>query len=238
MNKKITTLVLLSLSGAMALTGCQSIQDQMGAKLAEGIINSSTNGEVKVNFDDLKNGKMTIKTKDGTIQTSSDGADGGALKMTDENGKTLVDASADGKNVVIKDASGKSVITADDKSLTVTDETGKTATMSGDSGDKRPADVPADLPTLDNGADFSYFSYSGTTSVTYKVVDKDFKAVCAKQIASVEGAGWTKDAEGFSIEGSDSIMKAYVKNNENLTLTCGLNDMETTIGLQKTAKAA
>ena len=45
------------------LTGCQSVSDQIGKKMAEGIVNQATNGQVKI--DDKGNGNMTIKTKDG-----------------------------------------------------------------------------------------------------------------------------------------------------------------------------
>lgn len=201
MNKKIAIVALMSLSAGVALSGCQNLQDQMGAKLAEGIINSSTNGEVKVNFDDLKNGKMTVQTKEGTIQMTGDETDGGgSIKMTDASGKTT--------------------------------------TYEGNAGGSRPADVPADMPTLDNGTDFGYFNYNGMVSVTFKVADKEFKAVCQKEMAAVESAGWKVDSEGMALEASDTILKAYVKGNENLALTCGLNDGETTIGLQKNVLAS
>ena len=51
----------------LALTGCQNLTDQIGTKFAESVINSSTKGEVKVNLDDLKNGKINVTTKDGTV---------------------------------------------------------------------------------------------------------------------------------------------------------------------------
>jgi hypothetical protein len=88
MKKKIAVLAVMSLSAGVVLAGCQSIQDQMGSKLAEGIINSATNGEVKVNLADVKNGKMTLQTKDGTVQLAGDGTNGGTVNITDASGKT------------------------------------------------------------------------------------------------------------------------------------------------------
>lgn len=201
MNKKIAVLAFMSLSAGVVLAGCQSLQDQMGAKLAEGIINSSTNGQVKVNLNDLNNGKVTVQTKDGTVQLAGNATDsGGTLNMTDASGKTV--------------------------------------TYKGNSGDSRPADVPADMPTLDNGGEFAYFTVNGMTSVTFKVNNNDLKTVCQKEMSLLEGAGWTVDAAGTTIETSDAIYKSYVKGNEDLTVTCGLDSDQSTIALQKTTKTS
>ena len=163
------------------------------------------------------------------------GENGGSLTMTDKDGTTVMNASGDSSTLVVKDASGKTVVNATDKGVVMTDENGKTATYSADSNGNKPAGIPADLPTID-GSNFNFFTYSGTTSVTFEVADANFKSVCQKQIAVTEGAGWTADANGMTIEGSDTILKAYVKGNETLALSCGLNDGKTTLGLQKLTK--
>lgn len=197
MNKKIAVLALMIVSAGVVLSGCQSIGDQMGSKLVEGIINSSTNGEVKVNLDDVKNGKVTLQTKDGAVQIDGDG-DSGSFEFTGANGEK--------------------------------------ATIKGNSGSTRPADAPADMPSLDNASDFAYFTITGMTSLSFSVADKDLKSVCQKEMSALEGVGWTADASSFSLESSDGVMKSYVKGIENLIVTCGSDGDRSTVALQKTTK--
>ena len=54
--------------GVLLLAGCQSITDQIGKKVAEGVIGQAVGGDVKI---DEKNGAMTIKTKDGEANIGS-----------------------------------------------------------------------------------------------------------------------------------------------------------------------
>lgn len=100
MNKKIVAggLVLIS----FGLVGCQNMTDQLGSKIAESVINSSTKGEVKVDLDDLQNGKINVTTKEGTIAVNG-GENGGSLIMTDKNGSTT-SYKADSGNVRSEDA--------------------------------------------------------------------------------------------------------------------------------------
>jgi hypothetical protein len=93
MNKKV---LLVGTLAALTLAGCQNLEEQIGSKIAEGIINTASKGEVKVDFEDLQKGKINVTTKEGTISMTG-GEDGGTLKMVDPSGKTIVDASgADG----------------------------------------------------------------------------------------------------------------------------------------------
>lgn len=192
MNKKI---LLAGVITVFVLAGCQNVEDQIGSKLAEGIINSASNGEVKVSIDDLQNGKINVTTKDGTM--SIDGSDnGGSMKITDKEGKT--------------------------------------STITSSEGETRPAGAPSDLPSPDGARDFNSFSYDSMTSLTYALDGEDLSGNCAKIQGLVESAGWTVDKDGFNFETSDSISKNYANNEAKLSVMCGLNDGQTTIGLQKT----
>lgn len=218
MNKKVLVVGALA---ALAMAGCQNMTDQLGNKLAESMINSATNGEVKVNINDLQNGKINVTTKEGTISMSGDD-DGGSLKMTDKDGK------------VVMDANGK------DGSLVVNDSNGNTSTFTAGDSAGRPGDAPADMPTLDGGTDFSTVKL-GADSITmvYKVSDKDMKAVCDKQTAALTGAGWTSDSNSFSLESSDGIMRNYTNADHMLILSCGPGDGEgVSVTLQKNKKTA
>lgn len=93
MNKKM---ILAGAATMAILSGCQNLEDQMGAKLAESLINTATNGEVKVTIEDLEQGKMNITTKEGSI--SLDGTEGGGqFKITDETGKSSTFQSGEGE---------------------------------------------------------------------------------------------------------------------------------------------
>lgn len=52
----------------MLLAGCQSVSDQIGKTVAEGVIGQAVGGDVKI---DEKSGNMTIKTKDGEASVGS-----------------------------------------------------------------------------------------------------------------------------------------------------------------------
>lgn len=218
MNKKV---LILGAVAMVAMAGCQNVTDQLGNKLAESVINSATNGEVKVNINDLQNGKINVTTKEGTISMSGD-ENGGSLKMTDTSGKVVVDAN------------GK------DGSLVVNDSEGNTSTFSAKDSGGRPSDAPADMPTLDGGTDFSTVKL-GADSLTmiYKVAEKDLKTVCDKQTSALMGAGWKSDEDSFNFEGSDGIMRNYINGEYMMILSCGPGDGEgTTVTLQKNKKAA
>lgn len=233
MNKNIIAVVAV---GAVALAGCQNVTDQLGNKMLEGVINSSTNGEVKVNLDDLKNGKIDIKTKDGNI-TMDGNENGGSLKMTDASGNTVMDANGKDGTFTVKDEKGNVVMKGDENSVEMTGDDGKKVTMTGGSGDTRPANAPSDLPSLDGGSDFALFTAGDMTSMTFKTGSTDLKGICDKQTALVEGAGWAKSSSGFNIETSDTIVKNYEKDGMSLMMSCGnpsgVAGGEITVGLQK-----
>lgn len=218
MNKKV---LILGAVAMVAMAGCQNMTDQLGNKLAESMINSATNGEVKVKIDDLQNGKINVTTKDGTISMSGD-ENGGMMKMTDKDGK------------VVMDANGK------DGSLVVNDSKGNTSTFTSGNTSGRPSDAPADMPTLDGGSDFSTMKLGAdSTTMVYKLSDKDMKAVCDKQTTALTGAGWTADTNSFNFEGSDGIMRNYMQGDYMMILSCGPGDGEgTSVTLQKNKKSA
>lgn len=234
MNKK---LLAAGLMAGVVLAGCQSITDQLGTKLAESVINSSTKGEVKVNLDDLKNGNINVTTKEGTM-TVNGNDNGGKLTVTDKSGKTVVDANGANGAFSIKDESGKEVLKGDQNSVSVTDEKGETSTYKSTSGATRPADAPADLPTLDNGQDFGLFTVSDMTSLNYSVNSADLKGICDKQTEALTGAGWAATKDGFNVETEDSIARNYDKDGFTLLEACGVSDGQVTIALQKNKKTS
>lgn len=213
MNKKL--LIAGSLT-VLILAGCQNLTEQITKKVAEGVINASTNGEVKVNMDDLQKGKITVTTKEGTINMTGN-EQGGKVTMTDKDGKTLINASGD------------------ENSVTVTDEKGG-ATFQSESGEQRPASVPAELPSLPNGYDFGFFTVNELGSLSFSVKSTDLKAVCDQEALLVEAAGWQNDSDAFSGESSESVFKNYLKGDLAMTLTCVKNDSYITVALMETKK--
>jgi len=213
MNKN---LLLAGAITALVFTGCQNVQDQLGNKIAESVINTASNGQVKVNIDDLNKGKMDITTKDGSIALNGNNGSG---------------------NFTVTDNSGKTVVKADANSTTITDDKGNVGTFKGGDGAGRPADAPADMPSLDGATDFNYFNYSGMTSLTFAMTDENLKGYCDQLTAKIEAAGWTAAKDALSYEGADSITKTYAKDNDNLTVMCGLSDGKTTLVLQKSVKS-
>jgi hypothetical protein len=233
MNKNIIAAVAV---GALTMAGCQNVTDQLGNKMLEGVINSSTNGEVKVNLDSLKDGKIDIQTKDGNI--SLDGTEnGGSLKMTDSSGNTVLDANGTDGSFTVKDDKGNVVMEGDKDSVVMTGDDGQKVTMTGGSGEARPANAPADLPSLEGAKSFGLFTVGDMTSMTFETGSTDLKGVCEKQTALVEGAGWKKSEQGFNIETSDTIVKNYEKDGMSLMMSCGnptgTPGGEITVGLQK-----
>lgn len=196
MNKKILVAGLLA---GVTLAGCQNLTDQLGSKIAESVINSSTNGQMKVNLDDLENGKVNVTTKEGTIAVNSSEGSG---------------------------------------SVTMTDASGKTTTVNTDSGSGRPADAPADMPSVSEGQKFAYFTVMGATSLTFSVPSGDIKAVCDKQTDLITAAGWKVSTEGYSLETTDTITRNYDNATDNLMLVCGQNDPGISVALQKTKKGS
>lgn len=238
MNKKV---LILGAVAMVAMAGCQNVTDQLGNKLAESMINSATNGEVKVNINDLQNGKINVTTKDGTISMSGDD-NGGTLKMTDKDGKVVMDANGKDGSLVVNDGTGKNMMKVDgDKdSWTMTDDKGNTSSIVGGDSASRPSDAPADMPTLEGGTGFTTMKLGAdSTTMVYKVSDKDIKAVCDKQTAALTSAGWTADSNSFNFEGSDGIMRNYVQGDFMMILSCGAGDGEdVSVTLQKNKKTA
>jgi hypothetical protein len=197
------------------------------------MIESSSGGKVKI--DDLSSGKMKIQTEDGVMEINGN-ENGGTLKMTDKDGKVVnLDANKDGMSV--KNEKGEEVMKVSGDTMTVKGDDGKNVSMTAKSGDARPDGIPADMPTLAEGTNYGWFMMGEMGSASYTVESADFKGTCSKQKALVEGAGWAA-ADGLSMEGTDTVIKTYAKGDQSLMVSCGLNDGKTTIGLQKSKKAA
>jgi hypothetical protein len=232
MNKKILVAGALA---ALTLSGCQGLEDQIGNKIAEGIVNTASNGEVKVKFDDLEKGKFNVETKDGTIAV--DGTDnGGNFKMTDASGKTVLEGTGDGKSVVIKDETGKEVMKSDENSFSVTDKEGNTTTVQG--GDGRPADAPADMPSPSGANDFSFYNSDAIVSLSYMVPNAELRTVCDDVKGMIESAGWTASTTGMHSEEGDNILRPFEKSGYTLMEMCSLTDNVPDISLQKMKKSS
>ena len=63
MKNKSLVIGMATLMAVSMLSGCQSVQDQIGKKLAEGAMSKMAGGDVKI---DDKTGSVSIKTKDGS----------------------------------------------------------------------------------------------------------------------------------------------------------------------------
>lgn len=200
-----TKFVLACALTGVVLVGCQSAEDQLGEKFAEGIINSATGGEVSVDIKDLEAGKIDIKTADGVMSIDGSEDGDGSFKMTDSSGKTLIDASS-----------------ADNK-ITITDDTGKTVTATAGSSENRPAGVPEDLPSLPEASSFDFINVGEMESLSYSVGGTDAKVACEKQSALVEGAGWTVDPDFYLFESAESVLKSYLKDDKKMTLSCNVD---------------
>lgn len=201
MNTKF--LMVCALTG-IVLVGCQSVEDQLGEKFAEGIINSATGGEVNVDIKDLESGKIDIRTADGvmSIDGSEDGE--GSFKMTDSSGMTLIDANTE------------------DNKITITDDTGKTVTATAGSSENRPAGAPEDLPSLPDALSFDFINVGEMDSLSYSVAGTDAKVACEKQSALVEGAGWAVDPDFYLFESEESVLKSYLKDDKKMVLSCNV----------------
>ena len=234
MNEKI---LLVGAAALVIMAGCQNTGEQLGAKMAEGLINSATGGEVKVNFDDVKNGNINVTAKDGgTLSLSGDGTSGG-VKVIDSSGKTMMEASGDEKGFTMKDESGKTIVSGNENSMTVSGKDGKT-TYKSDTGNSRPADAPADMPSLDGANNFTYLGLDGMVSLIFKVDNSDLKATCNKETALLMAAGWKASSSGFSMETSDSIITNYEMGGNMMSLSCNTYEGNVTVALQKTKKSS
>ncbi len=220
---------------ALTLSGCQNLEDQIGSRIAEGIINSAGGGDVKVKFDDLEKGKFNIETKEGTI--AIDGSEeGGSFKMTDETGKTLVEGSgADGK-LVMRDETGKEVLNGDEDSMTFTDKEGNVSSFAG--GEGRPADVPSDMPSPSGANEFNFYNSDAIVSLNYMVPNVELKTVCDQVKSMIESSGWTVATTGMHSEDADNIIRPYEKSGFTLLQSCSLTDNVPEISLQKMKKSS
>jgi hypothetical protein len=237
MKNKVLLVGAVGVMAAEMLSGCQSLEEQIGNQIAESMINSASNGEVKVDFDALQNGKINIQTPDGNI--TMDGSDaGGGVKITDNSGKTLVTANSDGNSLVVKDDAGKEVMTIDDSKMTVKGDNGETTTVSSTGGAARPAEVPSDLPSLNNGSEYGFVNYGESMqALSFMVDSNDLKATCDGQAKLLVDAGWGADTSGMSMESAEGVIKSYTKDSNVLVMTCAAGgDGEVSVMLSKSAK--
>jgi hypothetical protein len=80
--KNSTKAVVLTFVGAsFVLSGCQSVTDQIGQKIAETAIESASGGQVKL---DSNNGKINLKTEDGDVSMDLNSTGDGVNIKTNE----------------------------------------------------------------------------------------------------------------------------------------------------------
>lgn len=201
MNTKI--LLACALSGVL-LVGCQSMDDQFAKQIAEGVINSATDGKVDVDMKDIESGKFNIKTDDGVISIDGSKDGKGNFKVVDKSGKTLMEANEA------------------DKKVKITDDTGKTMTASAGESDTRPAGIPDDLPSSPEATNFNFMNIGDMDSLSFSIDGKDAKSACEKQGAMIDKEGWKVDPNFDVIESEKSVLKGYLKDGKQMTLGCNV----------------
>ena len=211
MSKKF---LVIGLTGVVMLTGCQSISDQIGKQIAKTVVEQGSGGKVKI--DDLDQGKVKIQTSDGTMELSGNGNNGG-LKITDNSGKEVLNATGTGQ----------------DGKVTINGQNGQIAVY-GNNGATRPTDSPADLPSLDGATNFSLVVIGSNITLGYDLLNNtDLKGTCQKQVDLLTAKGWTASKTNLSFESDTSMMKNYTNADQNLLLTCGVSEGKVSIALSK-----
>jgi hypothetical protein len=120
--------------------------------------------------------------------------------------------------------------------MTVSGSDGKT-TYKSDTGNSRPVDAPADMPSLSGANNFTYLALDGMASLIFKVDNSDLKATCNKETSLLMAAGWKVSSSGFSMETSDSIITNYEMGGNMMSLSCNTYEGNVTVALQKTKKS-
>ena len=76
-------IAVLASAGLVAMVGCRRASEKLSAKIIEKAIEKNSGGEAKV---DIKNGKVSVRTKDGEFESTT----GGEAKMRIQGGEVRV----------------------------------------------------------------------------------------------------------------------------------------------------
>lgn len=174
MKNSAKVLMVTFVGASFVLSGCQSVTDQIGQKIAETAIENASGGQVKM---DSNNGKLNIQT---------------------EKGNVTMDLNTTGDGINIKTSEG-------DVSFT--------------GGDKRPAGVPADLPSPDEASGFSWYGSSEGGVLSFSLKTVDYMDVCDRQSALLTAAGWVEKKD-VSMQFGETLTKAYDKSSDTVTVMC------------------
>lgn len=230
MNKKF---IIIGSLLVVTLAGCQNIADQMTKKLVEGVVNTASEGEVKIDLKDLEKGQFSLTTKEGVMDFSGD-ENGGSMKVTDGSGKVIMDASSDGSNVVVNGEDGKALIngvTGEDGNFNIINEDGSNLMISSGENADRPKNVPDDMPSLNNGKDFAFMNIGENQMLTYTIKDSDYLKVCEQQIELLNAKGWEKASVGFNVTGDNLQMSTMTQGERNMSITCSAESENVRVNL-------
>jgi hypothetical protein len=124
-------------------------------------------------------------------------------------------------------------MSGDQNKVTVKGDNGETAVY-GKNSDTRPADAPAELPSLDGAKNFSLVVIGDNKTLGYDLDSTDLKGTCQKQIDLLLSNGWVStDSKNFTFATDTSMLKSYTKNGLDLLLTCGVTDSKMSIALSE-----
>jgi len=215
MNKIILSSFVV---GVFVMSGCQSMTDQLTTKISEGItekvLEGAAGGDVKV---DLSGDSVKIVGKDGSEFSVSGSGDAGSMIIKNADG-TSTNLNSDGQG-----------------NFTATNEKGEVVTAV-TSGSTRPNNVPADLPFIEGGRDFSTNVAEGSFVLGF-AIDGTLEETCGKQDELLLAAGYKESA---TMSSEDSLIKTYDTDKATYGLTCAVSmngdKSEASVFLSKTEK--
>ncbi len=108
---------------------------------------------------------------------------------------------------------------ADQNTSTFTNSEGQQETAS--SGDQRPAEVPADVPSLSEGKDFGWLGTQDTGSLNFVIDSTDFTGACDRLGTMAKSFGWNDYPESNSNVTNDTGRTVmYKKTGYALEISC------------------
>ncbi len=221
MNKKFIIIGSLSI---LTFAGCQNIADEMTKKMVEGVVNTASNGELKLDIKDLEKGQISVTTKEGVMDFSGD-ENGGTVKLTDNSGKVIVDANSDGKNVLVKGEDGKTLVEGSEEGqFNINTGDGENLKIASGKNGVRPQNIPDYLPSVKNANNFVFMNSAGTEMLSFEVNNGDLKEICDQQIELLKNKGWEDSSVGFNVAGGNLQMSTMTREDNNLSITCNQGD--------------
>lgn len=141
----------------------------------------------------------------------------GCANITDQIAKQMAEGA------INQATGGKVSMSEKDGNITFKDNEGNEAVMGG--GDKRPASVPADMPSLPGANGFAWIGAKDAGLLTFSVAT-EFKTACDQMVVLLQGSGWAESKSGFNMEVEGTKTTMYEKTGYALTLTCSTNESD------------